>query len=101
VTDLRAWLAGRTPRPPDALPLPIAEGSGAVTDRLADAGAEALERALEQKGERRGAFELLAADALLTYACESAAGPHPEGGEAPDPEAELLRVLERLARRGG
>jgi hypothetical protein len=94
VTDLRAWLVNRTPRPPDALPLPIAEGSGSVTDRLADAGAGVLERALEQRGERGGAFELLAADALLTYACESAAA-------APDPEVELLRVLERLARRGG
>ena len=93
MTDLRAWLAGRSPRPPDALPLPIVERSGSVTDRLADAGSEALDRALEQRGERRGAFELLAADALLTYACESAAA-------APDPEAELLRVLERLARRG-
>jgi hypothetical protein len=94
VTDLRGWLAGRSPPPPDALPLPIGERSGSVTERLADAGAGALERALGQSGERRGAFELLAADALLTYACESAAA-------APDPEAELLRVLERVARRAG
>jgi hypothetical protein len=94
VTDLRAWLARRRPPPPDALPLPIGERIGSVTERLADAGAEALERALAQSGERKGAFELLAADALLTYACESAAA-------APDPEAELLRVLERVARRGG
>ena len=94
MTDLRAWLAGRSPRPPDALPLPIAERSGSMTDRLAEAGAEALERALEHRGERDGAFELLAADALVTYASESAAA-------SPDPEGELLRVLERLARRSG
>jgi len=94
VSDVRAWLAGRSPRPPDALPLPIEEGSGSVTERLTDAGAAALERALAEQGERRGAFELLAADVLLTYACESASA-------APDPEAELLRILERLARRSG
>jgi len=92
VTDPRDWLAGRVPRPPDALPLPVEDGAGGVTDRLTDSGAAALERALAGDGERRGAFELLAADALLTYACESATS-------APDPEAELLRVLERLARR--
>jgi hypothetical protein len=94
VSDLRAWLAGRTPRPPDALSLSVPEGPGSVAEQLTDAGALALERALGEVGERRGAFELLGADALLTYACERAAS-------APDPEAELLHILERLERRGG
>jgi hypothetical protein len=101
VSDLQAWLAGRTPRPPDALALSVPDGPGSVAEQLTDAGVAALERALGEVGERRGAFELLAADALLTYACERAAGPRPEGGEAPDPEAELLRILELLERRGG
>ena len=95
MSDLRAWLAGRSPRPPDALPLPHPEGSGSIPERLADAGAAALERALAGEGERRGAYELLAADALLTYACEGAAE------EAADPEPALLGILERLRRRGG
>ena len=94
VSDMRAWLAGRSPRPPDALSLSVADGPGDLAGLLTDTGVAALERALAEAGERRGAFELLAADALLTYACERAA-------EAPDPEAELLRILERLERRGG
>jgi hypothetical protein len=92
MSDVRAWLAGRTPRLPDALTLPVAPGHGELTDRLVDSAAAALERALAGTGERNGAFDLLAGDALLTYACEAAAA-------HPDPEAELLRVLERLARR--
>lgn len=53
-----------------------------------------LERALAGDGERGGAYDLLAADALLTYACEWAAS-------APDPEAELLRLVARIGRRYG
>jgi len=94
VSDVRAWLAERTPRPPDALDLPVASADVPLTRLLADAGATALERALAERGERRGAFDLLAADALITYACEAAAS-------AADPEAELLGVLERLAQRDG
>jgi len=93
VTDLRTWLAARTPQPPEALMLPVPEGAGSVTEQLVEGGLDALERALVEEGERSGAFELLAADALLTYACESAAA-------AADPEHELLRILERMARRG-
>lgn len=94
MSDLRAWLAGRDPRPPDALPLPIPEGSGGRTARLVEAGVDALERAIAGRGERRGAFELLAADALVTYACESASAED-------DPGTELRSIVERLARRGG
>ena len=91
MTDLRAWLAGRTPAPPDALPLPVPDGPGDPTVRLTEAAAQALKRALAGAGERGGAYDLLAADGLLTYACERAAS-------APDPEAELLRILERIGR---
>ncbi len=94
MNDLRAWLAGREPRPPEALLLPIPEGSGGRTARLVEAGVDALERALAGRSERRGAFELLAADALVTYACESASAED-------DPQAELLSIVERLARRSG
>ena len=62
--------------------------------RLTEFGLAALERALTGSGERRGAFGLLVADALLTYACESAAG-------AVDPEVDLLQILERVGRRSG
>jgi hypothetical protein len=94
VTDLRGWLAGRSPAPPDALPLTVPEGEGDPGKRLTDAGAAALERALAGAGERRGAYDLLGADALFTYACEHAA-------TAADPEAELLRVIGRIGTRGG
>src|SRR5690606_6671499 len=108
MTDVRAWLAGRSPRPPEALPLPVEDGAGPLTDRLARAGAAALERALVGAGERRGAYELLAADALITYACESAAEASAGAEDAatdaasgPDPEPRLLRILDLLAGQGG
>lgn len=92
MTETRDWLAGRTPPPPDALPLPVPDGAGDPTVRLTEAGVQALERALAGTGERAGAFDLLVADGLLTYACERAAS-------AADPEAELLRIVERIGRR--
>jgi hypothetical protein len=94
VTDLRGWLAGRTPAPPDALPLRVPRADGDSREQLSAAAAAALERALAGEGERGGAYDLHAADALVTYACEHAAS-------APDPEAELLRVLARIGRRDG
>lgn len=93
MTDLRSWLAGRTPPPPDALPL-AAAGGGEIGEALLEAGVTALERALAGGGERGGAFDLLAADAWLTYACEHAAS-------AAKPEPVLLHIVERLGRRAG
>ena len=92
MTDLRGWLAGRTPPPPEALGLAAPEGTGDGAADLAAAGMDTLDRALAGTGERGGAYDLLVADALLTYACERAAG-------APDPEPELLLVLDRVGRR--
>lgn len=61
--------------------------AGDVADRLADAGLAALSRVSGAMPERSTAADLLAADALLTYACEAAA----EAG------AERLdRLIERL-----
>lgn len=94
MTELRDWVAGRTPSRPEALPLPLADGDGLVLDRLVDHALGELDVALAGTGERRGAFDLLAADALVTYACERAA-------EEDDPEEALLRVLRRVARQDG
>jgi hypothetical protein len=94
MSALRNWLASRTPAPPDALLLTVEDASGDPTAMLADAGALALAQALTGQGERSGAYDLLAADGLLTYACESATG-------AADPEVYLLQILERLGRRSG
>ena len=94
MTQLRGWLAGRTPAPPDALPLAVPDGEGDPAKQLTDAARAALDRALAGEGERRGAYDLLAADALITYACEHAAS-------VADPEAELLRIIGRLGNRDG
>ena len=89
MTDPVRWLAEREPAPPEALPLPRIEGGGAPVEALAEEGVRLLERALTGSGERRGAFDLLAADALLTYACEAAA-------RCSDPEAALLGIVRRI-----
>ncbi len=59
----------------------------AVPDQLARAGLSALARVIRSRPDRSAAIELLAADALLTYACEAAA----EAG--PDALDRLLRAL--------
>jgi hypothetical protein len=61
-------------------------GVGHVSERLAAAGLEALYRVVTQPSTRPRAVELLAADALLTYACEAAV----DADAGPD-------ALERLA----
>jgi hypothetical protein len=49
----------------------------------------ALRDALAGRGERRGAFRLLAADAYLTYACEAAL-------DSQDASAALERVVQKV-----
>lgn len=92
LTDV-AWLNGRRPPPPEDLSARVrAEvvGVGGAADAgigLTTAGRSALERALSQPGRvRAAAFDLLAADALVTYACEAAL-------ECDDPDAELARLV--------
>lgn len=65
-------------------------GPSAV-EPLLEAAGEALADALAGRGERRGAYRLLAADACITWACEAALE-----GERPD--ATLTRVLEIVTR---
>lgn len=82
MTGPAAWLAERSPGMPVELMQAVvealadggvaeAEGSR-IADRLAAAGLAALARSIRGT-ERSTATDLLAADALLTYACEAAA----------------------------
>jgi len=95
--DVERWLGARTPAPPMSLRRWVprserSEGAHALVDRLCSLGVEALVAAETRPGRvRESAFELLAADALFTYACEAALEEEGTGGD--EPEAALLRVL--------
>ncbi|MDE3128531.1 MAG: hypothetical protein KGL38_11030 [Gemmatimonadota bacterium] len=86
-----AWLDARTPAPPPALARRIRELLAADLDRdaadahrVCGAAAEALLAALlaERETGRETALDLLAADALVTYAFEHAAARADLDGEA-------------------
>lgn len=77
-----AWLQSRTPAPPPALMARVVEALGdratadvsQASSACLDAAAALLERLVEPETlGREGAIDLLAADALVTYAFESAA----------------------------
>ena len=75
--SLRAWLASRTPAPPAQLADRLAEIAGSdafdtagSANILLEKGIQTLRSALS---DRDGALDLLAADALITYAMEAAA----------------------------
>lgn len=95
------WLASRTPPPPEALRTRIMVALGdaanhevAHTERVClDAAEQVLAKLfVDDDGERHEAADLLAADALVTYALEFAA-------ESPDVFAErATRALERFGR---
>lgn len=93
MTDPGRWLDDRRPPPPSSIrtaldPWLVDTDPGATLhQRLADAGIRALETVVARPSERSTAIVLLAADALLTYACEAAA----EAG--PDALDELTRGL--------
>lgn len=96
----RAWLAARAPAVPQALRAAVERelaGAGAGGDpvsELADSGCRALRRAVASPGRsRETAMLLLAADALLTYACEAAA-------DADDVAVALTGVLDGVAGAG-
>lgn len=77
-TELAAWLDTRRPAPPAALrarlDAALADGPGSLPVRLATLGRELLERvAARPAGGRELALDLLAADALITYAFEAQA----------------------------
>ncbi len=96
MSGLDAWLAGRRPTPPMDLGPWLPRDAGG-TDRLRalrDAGLTALDRALALPGRQRdAAFHLLAADALITYACEAAL-------EAEDPVPLWNEILHAVAGGG-
>lgn len=107
----QSWLDGREPVPPMELRSRLDDDLGG-TDPLAvhftEAAVRRLRRARERPGGRAAAFDLLVADAYLTYACEAAVDPgvlsaDQEGagpGEAgPGTEEILLETLRVVADR--
>lgn len=97
------WLAAREPAPPTALLARMREALDREADRdaidahetLLGAGVTLLERMLGAGDQGRGsALDLLAADALVTYAFEAAA----EDATTLAPRADA--ALERLAALG-
>ncbi len=93
---LEGWFKGRVPEiPVPFLPLLLPDSAAipASVEELADRGERALRKALDRPGRNRGAaFDLLAADAFLTYACEATT----KGGEVGEG---LTALLARLGER--
>ena len=93
MTTLGDWLEARRPAVPDALKgrLAVEDDLPVSATGLAALGIAALDRAdVTRKLDRHAAFELLAADAFLTYACEAAA-------DEPDVASHLHLILDRCA----
>lgn len=98
---LEAWLAAREPAPPPALAARLRELLGAdalgareadATECLLAAGEATLARLLrEAKTTRESALDLLAADALVTYAFEAA------GEQAATLETRAASAMVRIA----
>ena len=93
--DVAAWLDARRPEAPAELRSALdscVEGheSGSVSEVFRGAALRSLDSALVRPGRvRESAFELLAADALLTFACEAAL-------EREDPRSGLTGLLTEL-----
>ena len=97
------WVATRTPPAPDELKvwLKIPDdgsdpdgGVASVPESLLRAGLLHLEEALGVPGrDREAAYQLLAADALITYSCEGAS-------EAADVRGVLREILDRVSNGG-
>jgi hypothetical protein len=97
VSSVRLWLEARRSEMPAALRPWVQAGpdEGDVVDALTHAALASLDAALAlPPRSRRAAFRLLAADALLTYACEAAA-------DEPDARGRLEGILARLGRWSG
>ena len=93
MTALRDWLDARRPAAPDGLKEWLAVGGEVPVSvaGLADLGIAALDRAdVAQQLDRHAAFQLLAADAFLTYACEAAV-------DEPEVTSGLHLILDRCA----
>jgi len=92
--DARAFLMLRRPPAPEALERWLADGplEGEPVEGLTRRGIAELDRARSAPGRvRASAYHLLAADALLTYACEAAL-------EAADPAAAMEAIIRAAAR---
>jgi hypothetical protein len=77
VSEVLAWLDARAAAPPPELRARMAAALEAVTSEtvpgaLAEAALSCLQATMAAPGERASALDLLAADALLTYALEAA-----------------------------
>ena len=74
---LSDWLAARTPRPPDELSVKLMSAVGDIDCAVSDIATTLIAKAkvlLSNVGtDRAAAIDLLAADALITYAMEAAA----------------------------
>jgi hypothetical protein len=99
MTDLDRWLAARRPPPPPSLrralesalarrrpetaPAQAAPDPAGrtVAERLAGAGLAALGHVAARPSTRDTAIDLLAADALITYACEAAVEAEADGDD--------------------
>lgn len=99
---LESWLHARVPAPPAALASRIRELVDAVprapgaphADVLLDAGQTLLRQLLgADRTSRHGAIDLLAADALVTYAFEAAASDPDRIGSRADAAMQLLAAL--------
>lgn len=81
------------------------DGEADLSDALVAAACDLLDSIRDRLDKREAAFDLLAADGLLTLACEAAAFSDPEGvaercrGMGPD--GELGRLAERWVRGSG
>lgn len=106
MNELARWLDERTPAMPSELRAALdaaVEAAGPsdadpLPDRLAGAGLATLARVARATAQRSTAMELLAADALLTYACEAAAEAGPEALERLTARLDYARFATLLER---
>ncbi len=97
--SLERWLAEREPAPPPVLAERLHDavrahddGAGEIPERLLAVAEAMVERVLRDGGERRAtALDLLAADALVTYAFEAASA------EPERLEERATRAMRRIA----
>ena len=100
--DVAGWLATRTPAPPPELSERFAgiAGNRSCSDatELADLLVAEAESLLENlPDDRSGAFDLLVADALITYAMEATAADHERFDES---ALRAMRVISTVAHGG-